>query len=160
MANVIIGSQFEQNSIEAKKGIVACPTVEQRRDGDNAYTFDEGEVYGLNILVTNGEKGVRYSLSCSRNDHPKPLNKQQFKADASRTTVYQKTTSTYLLKMKTSRAVFSEVSKKAGAFPFSLRILEDESKGRFGIKECVQHGLLKGFEVALVRDLNLFLGKR
>lgn len=52
--------------------------------------------------------------------------------------------------MKTSRATFSEISKKAGAFPFSLRILEDEAKGRFGVKECVQHGLLKGFEVSYV----------
>ena len=51
--------QHEQSSIEAKKGIVAFPSEQQRRDGDNAFSFDEGEVYGLNILVTNGEKIVR-----------------------------------------------------------------------------------------------------
>lgn len=51
--------QHEQNSIESKKGVVAFPSEQQRRDGDNAYTFEEGEVYGLNILVSNSEKPVR-----------------------------------------------------------------------------------------------------
>lgn len=50
--------QFEQNSIEAKKGIVASPSMGQRSDSDNAFLFEEGEVYGLNIQVTNGEKTV------------------------------------------------------------------------------------------------------
>ena len=49
--------------------------------------------------------------------------------------------------MKTSRATFSEISKKAGGFPFSLRVLEDETKSRMGVRECVQHQLLKAYEV-------------
>ncbi|KAM0754332.1 Creatinase/aminopeptidase [Meredithblackwellia eburnea MCA 4105] len=124
----ILSHQLEQNSIEAKKGIIAFPSGQQRNDGDNNFTLEEGEVYGLNIIVTNGEKN--------------------FKADESRTTIFQKTTSTYSLKMKASRATFSEISKKAGAFPFTLRVLEEESKARFGVRECTQHGLLKQFDVA------------
>ncbi len=123
----ILSHQHEQNSIEAKKGIVAVPTLQQRQDGDNAFTLEEGEVYGLNIVVTNGDKTP--------------------KEDQSRTTIYQKTTATYLLKMKTSRATFTEISKKAGQFPFTLRMLEDESRARFGVQECVQHGLLKPYHV-------------
>ena len=123
----ILSHQHEQNSIEAKKGIVAVPTIQQRQDGDNAFTLEEGEVYGLNIVVTNGDKAP--------------------KEDQSRTTIYQKTTATYLLKMKTSRATFTEISKKAGQFPFTLRMLEDESRARFGVQECVQHGLLKPYHV-------------
>lgn len=84
-------------------------------------------MYGLNIVVTNGDKGS--------------------KSDASRTTIYQKTSSSYMLKMKASRATFSEISKKAGSFPFTLRTLEEEKKARMGVLECVQHGLLKPFEV-------------
>jgi hypothetical protein len=42
--------------------------------------------------------------------------------------------------MKTSRAVFSEVQKKAGAFPFTLRSLEDEKRSRMGVAEAVTHG--------------------
>lgn len=75
---------------------------------------------------------------------------RQPKTDEARTTVYQKTNSTYLLKMKTSRAVYSEIKEKAGSFPFTLRVLEEESKARMGIRECVQHGLLKEYPVGCV----------
>lgn len=72
----------------------------------------------------------------------------QFKtADGNRTTIFQKTNSSYQLKMKTSRNTFGEISKKAGGFPFTLRVLDDEVKSRMGVKECVQHQLLKGYEV-------------
>jgi hypothetical protein len=42
--------------------------------------------------------------------------------------------------MKTSRAVFSEIQKKAGAFPFTLRALDDEKRARMGVAEAVTHG--------------------
>jgi hypothetical protein len=50
----------------------------------------------------------------------------------------------YQLKMKTSRAVFSEIQKKAGAFPFTLRALDDEKRARMGVQEAAAHG---GFPV-------------
>jgi hypothetical protein len=49
--------------------------------------------------------------------------------------------------MQASRATYSEISKKAGKFPFTLRVLDDEKRARLGATECVQHGLLKAFEV-------------
>jgi len=54
---------------------------------------------------------------------------------------------TYQLKLKTSRAVFSEIQKKAGPFPFNIRSLEDEKKARVGIHEAEQHNLLRPYEV-------------
>jgi len=54
---------------------------------------------------------------------------------------------TYLLKTKNSRAIFNEVQKKAGAFPFNVRCLEDEKRARLGLQEAVQHGLIKPYEV-------------
>ncbi|KAL8278828.1 hypothetical protein RQP46_008699 [Phenoliferia psychrophenolica] len=123
----ILSHQHEQNSIEAKKGIVAFPTSAMRVDSDFSFTMDEGEVYGLNIIVTNGER--------------------TFKEELSRTTVHQKTATTYLLKAASSRATFSEIKTKAGTFPFTLRMLENESKARMGIKECVEHNLLKPYKV-------------
>lgn len=72
----------------------------------------------------------------------------QARLEESRTTIYQKeATVTYQLKMKTSRAVFSEVQKKAGAFPFNIRCLEDEKRARLGLQEAVQHSLVKPYEV-------------
>ena len=49
--------------------------------------------------------------------------------------------------MKTSRAVFSEVQKKAGPFPFNVRVLEDEKRARMGLQEAVQHSLVKPYDV-------------
>ncbi|KAK4050940.1 hypothetical protein OIO90_004916 [Microbotryomycetes sp. JL221] len=126
----VLSHQFEQNNIEAKKGIVATPSLQQRADSDNSYTFEEGEVYGLNLFVTNSTESNKFKT-----------------ADTSRTTVFQKTTSSYALKMKASRATFSEISKKAGSFPFTLRVLEDEVKARMGVRECVSHGLLKSYDI-------------
>lgn len=37
------------------------------------------------------------------------------------------------------RVVFSP-SLQAGAFPFTLRCLEDEKRARMGVQEAVQHG--------------------
>ena len=64
-----------------------------------------------------------------------------------RTTVYKKTNETYMLKMKASRALLTEVSAKCGNMPFSLRNLEDEKKARMGVVECVSHKLLEPFHV-------------
>ena len=76
----------------------------------------------------------------------------QARLEESRTTIYQKdSTVTYQLKMKTSRAVFFEVQKKAGAFPFNIRVLEDEKRARLGLQEAVQHGLVKPYEVMWVQ---------
>lgn len=52
--------------------------------------------------------------------------------------------------MKTSRAVFSEVQKKAGSFPFNIRCLEDEKRARMGLQEATQHSLVKPYDVVYV----------
>jgi len=68
--------------------------------------------------------------------------------EEARTSIFQRdSTVTYQLKMKNSRAVFSEVQKKAGAFPFNIRSLDDEKRSRMGLQEAVQHGLVKPYEV-------------
>jgi curved DNA binding protein len=124
----MLSCQQEQNVIDGKKRIVLNPSEAQKREFDTV-TFAEGEVWGVDILVTSGEDG-------------------KARLEESRTTIYQKdSTVTYQLKMKTSRFVFSEVQKKAGAFPFNIRVLEDEKKARLGLQEAVQHGLVKPYEV-------------
>jgi hypothetical protein len=60
--------------------------------------------------------------------------------------------------MKTARAVFSEVQKKAGPFPFNVRVLEDEKRARMGLQEAVQHSLVKPYEVVYVRVLHSLPG--
>jgi hypothetical protein len=70
----------------------------------------------------------------------------------SRTTIYARTESTYLLKLKSSRSVFSEIQKKFGPFPFNVRGLDDEKRSRMGVQECKDHGLLIGYEVLYEKE--------
>jgi len=59
----------------------------------------------------------------------------------------------YQLKMKASRAFFSEVEKKFGNMPFTLRSFEDEKKARMGVVECVNHKLVEPFTVLYEKDV-------
>jgi curved DNA binding protein len=124
----MLSCQQTQNVIDGKKRVILNPSEVQKREFDTA-TFAENEVYGIDILISSGEDG-------------------KSRVEESRTTIYQRdSTVTYQLKMKTSRLVFSEVQKKAGAFPFNIRCLEDEKKSRMGLQEAVQHSLVKPYEV-------------
>lgn len=49
---------MEQNQIDAKKRILLFPALEQRRDSDNQFKLEEGEVYALDVCVTNGDGKV------------------------------------------------------------------------------------------------------
>ncbi|GLB40313.1 putative metallopeptidase family M24 [Lyophyllum shimeji] len=124
----MLSCQQTQNVVDGKKRIILNPSEAQKRDFETA-TFAEGEVYGMDILISSGEDG-------------------KARLEESRTTIYQRdSTITYQLKMKNSRAVFSEVQRKAGAFPFNIRSLEDEKRSRMGLQEAVQHNLVKPYEV-------------
>ncbi|KAI6108071.1 proliferation-associated protein 1 [Pisolithus sp. B1] len=117
-----------QNVIDGKKRIILNPSEAQRRDTETI-TFGEDEVYGIDILVSSGEDG-------------------KARVEDSKTSIYQKEGSvTYQLKMKNSRMVFSEMQKKAGAFPINIRVMEDEKRARLGLQEAVTHGLVKPYEV-------------
>ncbi|EKD03418.1 hypothetical protein A1Q2_02273 [Trichosporon asahii var. asahii CBS 8904] len=116
----MLSCQHEQNVTDGKKRILLNPSPELRRDHDTV-TFEEGEVYGVDVLVVSGSD-------------PKA------RPDESRTSVYKRANDVnYQLKMKTSRATFSEIQKKSGAFPFTLRALDDEKRSRMGVQEAVAH---------------------
>jgi hypothetical protein len=59
----MLSCQQEQNIIDGKKRIVLNPSDSQKREFE-AVTFAEGEVWGIDILVSTGEDGkVRKSFS-------------------------------------------------------------------------------------------------
>ncbi|GFZ49246.1 Curved DNA-binding protein [Saitozyma sp. JCM 24511] len=123
----MLSCQHEKNVTDGKKRIILNPTPELKREHETV-TFDEGEVYGVDVLVVSGADG-------------------KAKPDPSRTSVYKRADVNYQLKMKTSRAVFSEIQKKAGAFPFTLRALDDEKRARMGVQEAAAHGLLRPYDI-------------
>ncbi|CAG8621089.1 5363_t:CDS:2 [Diversispora eburnea] len=122
----MLSYQQERNNIEGKKQIILNPNEHQKREFESVQ-FGENEVYGIDILISTGEG--------------KP------KQSSARTTVYKKTDTTYFLKIKTSRIVFTEISQKFGSFPFTLRALGDEKKARMGIVECAKHLLVTPYDV-------------
>lgn len=54
--------------------------------------------------------------------------------------------------MKASRVLFSDIEKKFGNMPFTLRALENEQKARMGVVECVKHKLLEPYSVVYDKE--------
>ncbi|KAK5168645.1 uncharacterized protein LTR77_005954 [Saxophila tyrrhenica] len=114
---------FERNDIEGKKKIILAPG-----DGAKGEGLPEvGDVWGVEMGVSTGTGKV------------KTLN--------NRATLHRRTATTYGLKRPSSRATLSEIQKKFGTFPFSLRQLDDERAGKIGIVECVRGGVVRQYEV-------------
>jgi hypothetical protein len=120
--------QFDHNEIESKKKIILAPGEGVRGEG----LPEVGEVWGVEMGVSLGSGKV--------------------KNNGNRTTLHRRTATTYQLKRPTSRSLLSEVVKKFGTFPFSLRQLEDEKSAKVGVVECVRTGVLRQYEVVVDKD--------
>ncbi|BFZ54521.1 hypothetical protein PYCC9005_001558 [Savitreella phatthalungensis] len=115
----------ERNVVAGKKEIILNPSENIKRE---THSFEQGEVYGVDILISTGEGKVK-RMDC-------------------RTTVFKRASDLkYSLKMPTSRKTLSEIDKAFGAFPFTLRSLADEKTARIGVIEPQKHGLLQAYEV-------------
>jgi curved DNA binding protein len=119
---------FDRNEIEGKKKIVIAPGENTKGEGSP----EVGEVWGVEIGVSLGSGKIK-----------------QFEQ---RTTLHRRTANTYALKRPTSRKILSEVQKKFGTFPFSLRQLEDERDAKSGVIECVRGNVFRQYEVTGDKD--------
>jgi len=119
---------FDRNEIEGTKKIVIAPGENTKGEGVPAV----GEVWGVEVGVSLGSGKVK-----------------QFEQ---RTTLHRRTTNTYALKRPTSRKILSEVQKKFGTFPFSLRQLEDERDAKSGVIECVRGNVFRQYEATGDKD--------
>ncbi|KAJ9667897.1 hypothetical protein H2201_002083 [Coniosporium apollinis] len=119
---------FDRNEIEGKKKLILAPGEGVKGEG----LPEIGEVWGVEMGVSLGTGKV------------KTLN--------NRPTLHRRTTTTYGLKRPSSRATLSEVVKKFGTFPFSLRQLEDERAAKVGVVECVRGNVLRQYEVVGDKD--------
>jgi methionyl aminopeptidase len=115
---------FDRNEIEGTKKIILSPGDGVRGDG----IPEVGEVWGVEVGLSLGNGKVKNL------DH--------------RATLHRRTTTTYGLKRPSSRQTLSEIVKKFGTFPFSLRQLEDEKSAKVGVVECVRSGVVRQYEPA------------
>lgn len=65
----MLSCQHEKNVTDGKKRIIMAPSPEQRREHETA-TFEEGEVYGVDVLVVTGSDG---KVSLEQRDHLRVL---------------------------------------------------------------------------------------
>lgn len=114
---------FERNEIEAKKKIILAPGEGVKGEG----LPEVNEVWGVEMGVSLGSGKVK-TLS-------------------NRTTLHRRTTHNSSMKRPSSRATLTELVKKFGTFPFSLRQLEDEKTAKVGIIECVRGGVVRAYDV-------------
>ncbi|KAB5558212.1 peptidase M24, structural domain-containing protein [Coniochaeta sp. 2T2.1] len=119
---------FERNEIEGKKKIVLSPGDGGKGEG----TPEVGEVWGVEMGITTGSGKIKQLEN--------------------RTTLHRRTATNYGLKRPTSRKILSEVVKKFGTFPFSLRQLEDERDAKSGVVECVRGNVFRQYEVVGEKD--------
>ncbi|KAI4207480.1 MAG: hypothetical protein LQ346_000525 [Caloplaca aetnensis] len=120
---------FERNEIEGKKKIVLCPSD---KEGRSEGVPEVGDVWGVEMGVTLGSGKT--------------------KIIDQRPTLHRRTTITYQLKRPSSRQILSEIVKKFGNFPFSLRQLDDERAAKVGVVECVRSNVLRQYEVVTDKD--------
>ena len=129
----ILSHSQERNVVDGKKEIILNPSENIKRE---THTFEEGDVIGVDILISSGDGKVK-------------------KVD-SRTTVFKRVADLkYSLKMPTSRKALSEIDKTFGPFPFTLRALADKSDeklARMGVIEPQKHGLLLAYDVFEARS--------
>ena len=119
---------FDRNEIEGKKKIVLAAGEGHKGEG----IPDVGEVWGVEMSLSLGSGKVKMLEN--------------------RPTLHRRTTTTYGLKRPSSRQILSEIVKKFGTFPFSLRQLDDERAAKVGVVECVRSGVVRQYEVIADKD--------
>jgi methionine aminopeptidase len=120
--------QFERNEIEGKKKIILSPSDGTKGEG----TPEVGEIWGVEVGMSLGSGKI------------KELDK--------RSTLLRRTQVNYGLKRPSSRQILSEIVKKFGNFPFSLRQLDDERAGKVGVVESVRNGVLREYKPSAESD--------
>ncbi|KAI7837788.1 hypothetical protein COHA_008417 [Chlorella ohadii] len=115
--------------IDAHKAVVHKAQPDQKVED---VEFEEGEVYAIDCLVSSGEGKPKLH-------------------DEKETTVYKRAMEVqYQLKMKASRELLSEVQKK-----YPTMLFRCGWSARFGLVECLNHGLLNAYPVTYEKEGDL-----
>ncbi|KAI0461782.1 hypothetical protein LJB42_004855 [Komagataella kurtzmanii] len=122
----------ERNILTGEKEIIINPTPEHRKQ-IGTFEFNEGEVYGLDILISSSKTG-------------------KVKKSSYLTSIFKYTGTSYRLKLKTSQSSLNQVKKLSPYFPVSLRSFADSKRGRMGLHECVSHQVVVPYDVVQEKE--------
>lgn len=121
----VMTHQMKQFVIDGNKVVLNKITPEHKVEDDE---FHENEVYAVDVVVSTGEGKTRV-------------------LDEKQTSVFKRALDMeYHLKMKASRAIFSDINKRFPCMPFPIRAL-DSKQSRLGMVECLNHQLLHPYPV-------------
>ena len=121
----VLSHQMKKHVIDATKVVINKQTTEQQV---KEAVFENNDVFAVDLVMSTGEG--------------KP------KQHEDRTTVFKRDLEQkYSLKMKTSRAFFSEVNARFPTLPFTLRAGKDERSWKMGVVECKNHGMFVEYPV-------------
>lgn len=121
--------QMKQYVIDGNKSVIVREEPDQKME---PCTFEQFEVYGVDVAVSTGEGKPR-------------------EMDA-RTTIFKRAVDkTYKLRSRNSRVFYSDVTKRFPTLPFTLRAFSDEKAARMGVREPLTHQLLSAYPVLYER---------
>lgn len=117
--------QVKRFVMDGNKMVMLRDEPEQKID---SCEFEVNEVFVVDIAVTSGEG--------------KPVEKDK------KATIYKRVVDRkFNLRIKNSRAFYSEVTQRFPTLPFSLRYLNDERIARVGMRECLGHELIVPYPI-------------
>lgn len=112
--------------------IIFRPTDHQK--GIPPTDFDLHQVWVVDVAVSLGKGQVQL-------------------LDTHKTTIWARNDGvSYALKLKGSRALCSEVQSRFGGMAFHLRALEDQTRSRMALQECVAHQVMQPYDVQGEKD--------
>lgn len=122
----------ERDKMYGDKEVIINPSPKNRTQVDTV-KFEEGEVYGLDILVSTGEGKVQAS------DY--------------RATLYKLTGNNYNFKMKMSTKMVGELKEKSrGPFPVNIREMEEPARARGGLAEPSNHRVVLKYDIMTEKE--------
>jgi len=121
----VLSHELKKHLLDGNTCIINKATFDQKVEESE---FQLHQVFGLDVFVSTGEGKT--------------------KETEYRTTVYKRAIErTYTLKLKASRAFYSEAVDKYPTMAFTLRSFEDETTAKLGINEASKHELFHGYPV-------------
>lgn len=128
----VLSHNVKRYVVDGSKAIMNRRDVEGGTAVDE-WEFEENEVYAIDIVMSTGDgKAKSRGGKCS---------------------VYKRCVDKdYKLKLKASRATFSEINKRFPTMPFTIRALEEPVKARLGLTEMLGHGMVLPYPVLYEKD--------
>jgi methionine aminopeptidase len=102
------------------------------------YEFEENDIYTINLSVTPTIDDIELKYKKSDESH-----------------IYRLTEFTYSLKLKSSKAFYSQVKSKHRNYAFDISPYLQDVKNRMGMRECMTNNILDNYPISYVQPSHI-----